>query len=191
MKNKQVAEVYFEEASECFLSKRYTEALKNYNQCLRFASNDSQLLSDAYAGRAKIYYASKHFKLCSENIQNAISACVCGKKCKSYKELQQDCDEILKNISSENEDSYFHLSRPAHKKIPFIVESLEVRENDLYGRYISTTKDLDAGEVVVLEEPFYKVLHPELRHTRCAVCLLQNKMNLFPCAKCDGERYSQ
>lgn len=187
MKNKKKSEVFLVEASECFLSKMYMEALGKYNQCLRFAPNSSQLMSDAYAGRAKTFFALKHFKLCNENVQIAISASGCEKKCKSYKELQQDCDETLKNISSENEEYNFQLSRTAHKNIPFIIESLEVRENDLYGRYISTSKDLDAGEVVVFEEPFYKVLHPELRHKRCAVCLQQNKMNLSPCAKCDGE----
>lgn len=190
MKNNQVAEGFIVKGNECFSAKKYPEALKNYNQCLRFAVNKSQLLSDAFAGRAKVYFEVNEFKMCSENIQNAISACVCEEKCKSYKKLQENCDEILKDISSENAKSkgFFQLSQPAHKKIPFIAESLEVRENEVYGRYIATTKDLKPGDIVVVEEPFYKILDPQLRHARCAICLQQSMLNLLPCDSCsDGE----
>jgi hypothetical protein len=190
MKNNQVAEKFIVKASECFSAKQYTEAFENFNQCLRFAVNKSQVAADAYAGRAKIYYRVNKFELCSDNIQSAIGACVCEEKCKVYKQLQEDCDESLKNISSENDeaDSFFQLSQSPHKKIPFIVESLEVRESDVYGRYIATTKDLNVGDILVLEEPFYKVLDPKFRHVRCAICLQQSMLNLFPCANCsDGE----
>lgn len=190
MKNNQVAESFVVKASECYSAKRYTEALKNYNQSLCFAVNKSQVLSDAFAGRAKIYYELNEFQLCRDNIQNAISSCGCDEKRKKYNVIKEDCDEILKGISSENDETktFFKLSMPPHKKIPFIAESLEVRENEIYGRYIATTKDLKPGDIVVVEEPFYKVLDFELRHERCAVCLRQNMLNLFPCVnRCDGE----
>jgi hypothetical protein len=187
MKNREVAEKFFEKASECFSAKQYKEALVKFNQCLAFANN-SQMVSAAYAGRAKIYYEVNQFKLSSDNIQFAISTCVLEEKCNSYKKFQEDCDEILKGISSESDQSLFELSQPAHKKIPFIAECLEVCENDVYGRYIRTNRDLKVGDIVVREEPFYKVLDAKLRNERCAICLQQNMLNLFPCKICsDGE----
>lgn len=191
MKTNQVAEGFLVKAFECATAKKYTEALNNFNRCLLFAVTKSQVFSDAFAGRAKVYYEVNQHQLCSENYQKAIDACVCEEKCKLYKKLQQECDEISQKFSSEADEipkNFFKLSQPPHKKIPFIAESLEVRENNIYGRYIATTMDLAPGDIVVFEEPFYKVLDPEFRYARCSVCLQQNNLNLFPCAKCcDGE----
>jgi SET and MYND domain-containing protein 4 len=186
MKNSKLASKYHVKATECFSKKQYAESLENYNQLLRFAVKDSQLLSDAFAGRAQVYFNVEKYQLCSDNIQRAIAACVNSEKCESFKSIQAECNQILKEIpfKSDEAKSSFKLSHAAHKKVPFIAECLEVLENEVYGRYIATTRDLKAGDVVVLEEPFYKVLDPEQRHTRCAVCLKQNMLNLFPCGKC-------
>lgn len=185
MKNNQSAEKFALIAGELLSAGKYTEALENFNQCLRYAESKSQVLSDAYAGRASAFFKSEQLENCLENIQCAIDTSVCDEKCKSLKAFQVTCLKEKKNISSEkSDDQFIKLSLPAHKKIPFIAECLEVRENDVYGRYIMTTRDLNPGDVVVLEEPFYKVLSAEKRHLRCAICLRQNRLNLFPCAKC-------
>jgi SET and MYND domain-containing protein 4 len=187
MKKNQVSEGFLVKAGEFLATEEVIDALKSYNNALRYALPRSQVLSDAYAGRGKVYNKLKQFKLSCENYQKAINECICEEKCKLYKKT---LDEISRKVPSEVEpcENFFAFSQPSHKKIPFIAESLEVRENDEYGRYIATTKELSPGDIVVMEEPFYKVLDTELRHTRCAVCLQQNNLNLTPCAKCtDGE----
>lgn len=194
MKSDQLAEGFRLKADELRLASKHTEALENYNQCLRYAASKSQVLSDAFAGRAKVYFEAKQMEKCLDNIQSAIDACVCDETCEAFKTFQSKCRENQKIIASDKCDAspFFKLSLPAHKKIPFIAECLEVRENEVYGRYIMTNKDLKPGDIVVLEEPFYKILDPKERHTRCSVCLQQNQLNLFPCAKCsDGESFIQ
>lgn len=189
MKSNKLADNYQVKAVEHFLKKQYNEALENYNQALRYAENDSQALSDGFAGRAEVYFETKNYQLCSLNIQKAIATCVDEPKCESLEKLQSKCVQILKEISSQKvEETSFQLSHPPHKKVPFIAQCLEVLENKVYGRYISTTKDLKPGDVVVLEEPFYKILNPEKRHTRCAICLKQNMLDLIPCSKCSKGR---
>lgn len=190
MKSNQLAEGFILKADELRLAGKFQEALESYNQCLRYAASKSQVLSDAFAGRAKVYLEARQLEKCLDNIQSAIDACICDDTRDAFKTFQSKCSENLKVIASDESEatSFFKLSLPAHKKIPFIAECLEVRENEIYGRYIMTNKDLAPGDIVVLEEPFYKILNPEERHTRCAVCLKQNQLNLFPCAKCsDGE----
>lgn len=191
MKCSQVAESFSLKADGFLEAKKYTEALENYNQCLRFAEDKSQVLSDAYAGRAKVYCEAQQLEKCIDNIQCAIDTCVRDEKREEFQKLREHC-ENLRNVASAGGDndpwSFFKLTRPAHQKIPFIADCLEVRENDLYGRYIMTTSDLKTGDIVVVEEPFYKVLDLNQRHTRCAVCLRQNMLNLSPCLKCpNGE----
>lgn len=190
MKSNRKAETFISKAQECLTSKNYTEALENYNQSLRFAVSKTKALSDAYSGRSKVYYEAQQFEKCLDDIQCAIDASVCEEKSKTFKSLHDKCNERLSVIASDSDDNgkwdFFKLTQPAHEKIPFIADCLEVRENEVYGRYIATTRDLKPGDIVVVEEPFYKVLHTENRHTRCAICLRQNMLNLFPCVKCSN-----
>lgn len=189
MKKNQVSEGFLVKAADFFAAGDYVEALQSYNNALRYAPTKSQALADAYAGRGEVYCQVKQLKLSCENYKKAILECTCEEKCTVYKKT---LDEISRKVSSEACEepceNFFSFSQPAHKKIPFIVESLEVRENDEYGRFIATTKELSPGDVVVMEEPFYKVLEIDKRHSRCAVCLQQKSLNLTPCTKCtDGE----
>lgn len=182
MKNNSEAQIFYEKAIECYSLQQYCAALKQCNQTLRFAT-DSQLLSDAFVMKAKIYNETKYYRISEENFQFAIGACVDEKKSESIKLMQVELNENITSKPEENKN-FLKLLQPAHKKIPFISESLEVLENDLFGRYIATTKDLNPGDIVVMEEPFYKVLDPKMCHTRCGICLKQNLLNLFPCGKC-------
>jgi hypothetical protein len=190
MKCNKVAENFGAKADECLSMKKFAEALENYNQCLRFAENKTKALSDAFAGRAKVYFELKLFEASLENIQSAIDMCATEEKCKIYKNFQETCRETQSSIASESDENniwnFFKLSQPTHKRIPFIAQCLEVRKNDVFGRYIATTCNLNPGDIVVVEEPFYKVLDPMKRHARCAICLKQNMLNLIPCNKCSN-----
>jgi len=42
------------------------------------------------------------------------------------------------------------------------------------------------GDIVIMEEPFYKIISPSEKNARCAVCLKQNLLNLIPCEKCSA-----
>ncbi|CRK96541.1 CLUMA_CG009872, isoform A [Clunio marinus] len=193
MKSNKIAESFNLKASECLAAGKYTEALENYNQSLRFAVNKSQMLSDAYAGRSKIYYEVNQLENCLKNIKKSLQTCINDEKCRKIESLREKClDQINLSTSEKKENvtsEFFKLSHPQHKRVPFIAGCLEVRENDVYGRYIATTSDLKPGDIVVIEEPFYKVLDPKRRHTRCAICLKQNMLNLFPCVKCSNAMF--
>lgn len=186
MKNNQIAETFFVKALENISKKNHQNALENLNQTLCFAQMKTEIFADAFAERAKIYREMKKYQKCIDNIQSALQSSVSDEKTKTYKKFQ---DEILAEISSSSESEeesckFFNLSHEPHKKIPFIAECLDVKENDVYGRYIMTNKDLKTGDIVVVEEPFYKVADLKVRHTRCAVCLEQNLLDLLPCSKC-------
>jgi SET and MYND domain-containing protein 4 len=189
MKNNQLAESFGLKADECMAADQFTEALENYNQSLRYAPPKSKSLSDAFWGRSKVYFEKQQYQKCLDNIQLAADSSSCEEKCKSFTNFASECREKLSSVASADE-SLIALTQPAHQKVPFIADCLEVRENEIYGRFIMTTRDLIPGDVVVLEEPFYKVLGTKQRHTRCAICLRQNMLDLFPCTKCsNGESH--
>lgn len=187
MKNNEEAENFIGKAEEFWKAGKYQESIENYNQCLRNADKNSQILSDAFAGRAKVFAEVNQPEKCFESIKHAISACICDDKRKAFEEMMMEYEKKF-NLISSDKLSFFKVAHQPNQKIPFISDCLEVRENEIYGRYIMTTKDLQPGDVVVFEEPFYKILDPAFRHTRCSVCLKQNEMCLMPCAKCSHGR---
>lgn len=185
MKDNKIAEQSYNEAIRC---EEICEKLKNINECLRHVEDDSNYYQLALVERAKIFYDKKKFTKCLENLE-----WVLVKEC-TMQETQKFCIELRKKCLLELQDSveedandlwsFFKLSYPANKNVPFVANCLEVKENETYGRHIITNKDLNPGDIVVVEEPFYKVLDSKTRHLRCAICLRQNMLNLFPCKKC-------
>lgn len=167
---------------EKFLTKgNFSQAIDCFNNCLRFAPINSGDSLRSFSARAKIFYNLKLFRECIENIQLA----------KSDDEVYDDDLRQIEEraVSLENDDGvnkwkFFKLSYDANHKIPFIVDCLEVKENYIYGRYIATNKDLSPGDILIVEEPFYKVLSPIEAHRRCSICFNQNSLNLLPCVTC-------
>lgn len=196
MKSNQIAESFLLKAEASILNQQNRDALENFNQTLQFALPKSQTIADAYAGRARVYCEMKHYQKSIDNIQLALQiSMTCNNNDEKINSFKNIHDEILAKISSSSDiktesEEFFKLSHDVHKKIPFIAECLEVRENDVYGRYIITTKDLKPGDIVVVEEPFYKILDPKFRHTRCSVCLKQNLLDLLPCNKCSHGEFN-
>jgi SET and MYND domain-containing protein 4 len=96
---------------------------------------------------------------------------------------------------NENENfwEFFKLSYPANKQLPNVIESLEVNHDTKFGRYITTKQDLNVGDIVAIEAPFFKILkadpeddeYPEANmYQYCANCLQDNLMDLIPCDNC-------
>jgi hypothetical protein len=74
--------------------------------------------------------------------------------------------------------NFFKLSYQANPKIPFIVDCLEMREDEKYGRGIYATCDLNAGDVIAIEEPFFLETLSTNRH--CMNCNRSNMLSLIP-----------
>lgn len=172
MKSNKIAENYREKAKEFRTAGKHTEALKAINQSLRFASCDFVESSDILKTRDEI--------LTKFGITRVEPATTIQSPCSSGSYV----DRASSSSCEQDKWNFFKLSQPASERIPFIADCLEVKENDVYGRFIATTKDLQPGDIVIIEEPFYKVIGSSERNQRCAVCLKQNMLNLTPCSKC-------
>ena len=191
MKCNERAEEFRNRGNEFFREKKYLEALVAYNESLCCAERESEHVALGFANRSAVYLVLKLYEECLENIK---SACDYGypedKVCK-LKEREEKCENYMKKCSQRvNNDhlSFFKLSHPANPKIPFIVDCLKLQENEKYGCYLITTKDLKTGDVIAIEEPFYKFVDKDVYHSRCANCLKSNKLNLIPCDDCDTSK---
>lgn len=88
----------------------------------------------------------------------------------------------------------------SHKEIPCASEALAINYNEKFGRHIVTTRNVEPGEILVIEKPYSTILMPEEIYTHCSHCL-QVHWAMIPCEfciyamycshKCKKEAYKQ
>lgn len=66
--------------------------------------------------------------------------------------------------------TYFKLSHSPNEKIPFIVDCLELKTDQKYGRHIVTTRDLQPGDVIAIEKIVFPNIQKTAIYSRCSFC---------------------
>ena len=131
------ADTFRNEGNSLFQQRNFHKALISYNKSLCFSLRNSQQLGFAFANRAAVYLEVDLPDHCLENIQLARDHNYQNEE--KLKERENKCLELKKNLRHDPEndpEAFMKLSYPSNKKIPFIVNCLELRENDQYGRYV-------------------------------------------------------
>lgn len=79
----------------------------------------------------------------------------------------------------------FKLSYPPNERNPLIINCLELRVNDEFGRHLVTTQRLKSGDIIAIEKAFYKSLDYRSYATRCANCFKSTSSNAVQCSSCN------
>lgn len=179
------ASEFRKKGNDKFKSGQYYKALLHYNQSLMTAKqiDCNESLSLAFGNRSAVYFEVKEYEMCIENIRLAKQHEYPADKMGKLIEREEKCIKIMCDQMShdpENDQNFFKLSYPANKKIPFIVNCLEMHKDRKYGRGIYTTQDLKIGDVLCLEKVFLLDISSEDR--RCRNCASGNLLNLIPSA---------
>jgi hypothetical protein len=180
-----------EKGNTFYKRKFYFEALLSYNKSLCYADSP-QLRSLAYANRSAVFFELKSYSKCLQNIKWARDNEYPSDKIKKLDEREQNCRDLIDPNKDEFQDNptlarwtgihdFFKLSHPANEKIPFIVDCLELKRDDKYGRGIYATKDLKAGEIIAIDEIFIKLFDLNFSYRRCFTCMSTNMLSLIPC----------
>jgi SET and MYND domain-containing protein 4 len=194
-KSNKVAEMYRHKALHEAKNGEFHEALLYFNKSLCHAELKSSTLAIIYANRADVFY---QLKLYDKSLNNIVMARECHHKNEDISndldQLEEKCYENVANqMKYDDPWEFFKLSYAANKRIPFIIDCLEARNDKKFGRYITTNCQLNAGDILAIEEPFFKFLkvdpddneYPETNvYNYCANCLLDNFLDLIPCSGC-------
>lgn len=183
------------DGNKFYSQKKFFDALLKYNQSLCSAVPGSENVGLAYANRSAIYFEVKLYENCLKNIRMAKKSRYPEKSLEVLTKRKEKCVESMGKQSDKlpNSWDFFKLSYPPNKKLPFIVDYLEVKQDEKYGRHIITHRDLKVGDVVSIEKPFSSILIseskflkiPELNiYQRCSNCLKENALDLMPCDSC-------
>lgn len=165
---------------------KFLNAIHSYNESLCDAITENELAL-AYGNRSAVYFELKLYKECIENIQLAVKHNYPKIKLPRLMERKEKCKNFLDKFGdvapNQNAKDFFKLSHPPHPKIPFIVDCIEVRVDEKYGRGLYATKDLDHGDIIAIETPIMNILYDVARYDHCCNCLKVNNFNLIPCQK--------
>jgi tetratricopeptide (TPR) repeat protein len=157
---------------------QYYEALENFNKSLCMAERGSQDAALAFASRSQCYFEIGENEKCLENIALAVDS---GYPKNDLLVREDACRNLLKfQKPAEDVWSFFKLSHPPNPKVPFVANCLQMMNHESFGRYIITTQTLRTGDIIAIEEPFFKIVATSASHLRCSNCLKSNKMNLVP-----------
>lgn len=172
------------------------EALELYNQSICFAECKSEDLAIGYANRSAVYFEWKMYEECLANIKlaretNAYPQRLLPKlaereqQCRTaLKATHKSCKSLLQSYSYEPK-----LSHDSHPEFPFASNVLEIQQNQNYGRYISTTSNINPGQILAIDDAFVTVLKDSFAYKRCANCLSENQLNLIPCTGCTSAMF--
>ena len=161
--------------------------LRLYNQSIAYAKSKEEVAL-SYANRSATYFEEKYYKECLQNIQWARENNYPADKMAKLDEREEKCKKLMEEKKDEptnkNDDPWvvFELTRPANKKIPFIVDCVELKKT-ANGHGIYATKDLNPGDVISVEESIVYFLRDESYYERCFNCYKPNLLNLIPCNK--------
>lgn len=194
-KSNQIAEAIRMKGVKAFLNGELYEAIMKFNKSLCLAEPSTKNVGLIFANRAEAYFKLELYEHCLYNLELARNEYCPKEKLDEMKEIEESCLNLLGGpmIVHENPWNFFKLSYPAKEKLPYVINSLEVKCDKKYGRYIITNQPLNVGDIIAIENPFFKILktdpeddeYPETNfYQYCANCLSDNLLDLIPCSKC-------
>lgn len=171
------------------------EALLKLNKSLCIAESSSETTAMIYANRAEVYFKLNLFENSLNNIELSDEDLLPPKTKEFLVDLKKKTLSSINgsNTKPENPWEFFKLSHPSNPKLPHVIDSLEVKCDKKFGRYIIANQDLKVGDILAIEKPFFKILktdpdddeYPESNlYQYCANCLNDNLMDLIPCPTC-------
>ncbi|EDS28111.1 conserved hypothetical protein [Culex quinquefasciatus] len=140
--------------------RQYIKAVELYNESIALAADNSEALAMAYANRSAICFELKEYADCLENIRLARENPYPANLLPKLEQREEACKVLMNKANSEkpktDQPLEPKLSYKSNPRIPHIAECLELVQDEKFGRYLITNRDLKAGDVVALEKPFSK-----------------------------------
>lgn len=90
---------------------------------------------------------------------------------KSMEDKLKDQPSIGENKRIIDEECHLPEVQTPSDKYPYVCEAVEVQCSEWFGRHVVATRDIDIGQVLVVERPYSKFLSFENLYTHCSFCL--------------------
>lgn len=178
-------------ANQLFQMAHFDRAIVMYNRILvERCGNDKIEASYVYANRAAVYLELEFFEHCLRNIKLAEESYP-PEKIHKLHQRRQRCEILMKYSEDKAKTinpygNMFKLSYEANPKLPFFINSIQLKEDSIYGKHLITTRDLKAGDVIaVLDNPLV-IRHAGFEGFMCVNCLKNNNFDFHLSYKIDN-----
>uniref|UniRef100_A0A182Y9C3 MYND-type domain-containing protein n=2 Tax=Anopheles stephensi TaxID=30069 RepID=A0A182Y9C3_ANOST len=158
------------------------KALQLYNQSICMAPDGSKDLGLGYANRSAVYFNSKQYRECLQNIALARRHNYPADMMPKLLQREERCKQLMMEADG-GESATVDQSTTRHCAIKSCLELCKD------GKGICTNRGLDVGEKVLVEKPYVLVLESEFAYERCDYCGESNAHNLLPCRDCTAVMY--
>lgn len=187
-KSTSEAENYRSIGNDLFRAKVFFEALKFYTLSVSYAETGSDELALAYGNRSAVLFEKQYYKECLEDIERALENNYPREKRDKLLSRQTKAKKLLPT----QKKVLFHEEAPVMKnktpKIPATSQCIRVNRNKEHGRHIVANRNINPGEILLIEKPYAQFVFPEHRTLHCSECL-ELCYNLIPCERCSGVLY--
>lgn len=165
-----------------FSNGKWVEAMELYNQSLCFAEIGSENVSLAFANRSSCFVRMKMYSRCLTDIDLSIKANYPAHLLPKLEERRADClKKLEKMVPAEIEVPT--LDYAEDKTFSGMANILKIQHNDKFGRHIVTTRDIEVGKTVLVEEAFVATSVIPKQYLVCTTCL-KSVTNLIACGEC-------
>lgn len=186
-KSNKIADLCREKGNKSYSKRQFVDSLIQYNQSLCFAESN-ETLALAYGNRSAVFFELNLYETCLNNIDLAINHNYPKDKLDKLENRKTLCLEKIAQGADKDElqaipngEEFLKLSYKPHEKVPYIGDCLELKKDEIFGRYLVANRKLSPGDVVIIEDAFSKSLQHNHKYEHCLYCLKDNFMNLQPC----------
>ncbi|XP_065091929.1 SET and MYND domain-containing protein 4 [Ochlerotatus camptorhynchus] len=169
--------------------KRYIKAVEHYNESIALSEERSENLAIVFANRSAVCFELKEYADCLQNIRLARENLYPEHLLPKLDKREEVCLKLLDIIEGQQifeqlDQGEPKLSYKPNPKIPHISDCIELKEDEEFGRYLVTNRNLSAGDIIIVEKPFSTLLDANLRYTHCDYCHEDKFLTLIPCKTC-------
>lgn len=175
-----------------FKEKKWYDAMELYNQSLRYATAESDNISLAYANRSVCFLQLQKYDQCLADIELAKKANYPQNLMHKLVERETNCKRLMSEEPPKPANAAkLALSFDTNAKFPSLANAVKVQNNKKFGTHIVATRDIDVGQIILIEELLFTSTHCSTI-AFCKTCL-KSLRTFVPCPKCteflfcDGE----
>ncbi|CAH1366474.1 unnamed protein product [Tenebrio molitor] len=179
IKNRERGNIFFKSAN-------YREALDCYTISILTAESN-EILALAYANRSAALSKLDLLKECLTDIDRAFQHGYPDNLKQKLIARQKYCttQKVVERIYYESTPKFPESEK--NSEIKNARNCVKILKNEKYGRYVVATRNIDIGEVLVVEPPYAAIQEHEI-YVHCHECFTLC-YNLIPCGECTKALY--
>ncbi|XP_023937250.1 SET and MYND domain-containing protein 4 [Bicyclus anynana] len=190
-KNDNLSILYRNLGNISFQERKHHKAWQYYNLALSNATLCSENYCLALSNRSAAFYEMKKYNECIKDIESVLLLEYPKKILGKLMKRRELCNEALAIVIPNDEyllDDILEMKCTKDSRYVAAGNKLEVVYSAEMGRHVIAKEDIKVGEVLAVEDPYFRLLLKSQLLCWCSYCL-SRQMNLLPCDSCSLALY--